>query len=581
MVRCAVMTFRGASRWCTYGFALALFVAGQQVARAVELETPELAEQLAAGEFAPARVFIDQARNPSERDALLADLSAAQAAAGAARASIESAGAIRDEHARGAAFANLGDKVTARHGGGVQPDFDSLIELITSTIAPTSWTEVGGVGAIQQFESGVHIDAAGTARKRLVQDNSDWLKELRQQARTAAAAGSSVRSSSGLRKVSLSRLEREVQMRLASGEPLEEDIAYLAGLQRVQYVLVYPDTGDLVLAGPAGGWQRDAEGRMVSVDTGRPVVQLNDLVCLLRAFRTSSGGAVTCSIDPRAENLAAAQAFINQHSGQPLKASGRKAWLAGIRDQVGLQDVRFKGIDPRTRVAQVLFEADYRMKLVGIGLEEPVPGVVSYLDSVQVKAGQPAPPMDVLRWWFTMNYSAILSGANGQAYQLRGQGVQVQSENELLAANGQRRHTGQSNGMNQAFANSFTRNFEALAEKYPIYAELQNVFDLAMVVALLESERIADRVGCQFSTFNNANDFVIPLGPAPRTVESVMNHRVVQGRQIIAAVSGGVRVDPFAALGASPMKADSAGKLGSERERSQPGKVPSDRWWWD
>lgn len=583
MVRCAFMTSRGRGWSWACVLALVALFSSTPGGRANELDQPGgvLAEQLAAGEFAPARQAIDEASDPAQRDALLGELSAAQAAAGARRASIDSAGAIRDEQARGAAFANLGDKTTARHGGGVQPDFDSLIELITSTIQPTSWTEVGGTGAIREFEAGVHIDAAGAARRRVVKSDSDWLEQLRQQARTTAAANSSVRKESGLRKVSLTRLEREVQKRLAAGEPLEEDIAYLAGLQRVQYVLVYPETGDLVLAGPAGNWQRDAEGRVVSVETGRPVVQLNDLVCLLRTFRAAPNAPLTCSIDPRPENLAAAQEFINAQSGQPLKPNARKAWLEGIRDRVGLQNVRFKGIDPRTRVAQVLFEADYRMKLVGIGLEDSVPGVVSYLDSIEVKAGQPTPPMDVLRWWFTMNYSAILSGAEGQAYELRGQGVQVQSENEFLAANGQRQHTGQANDLNQNFANSFTRNFAELAEKYPVYADLQNVFDLALVAALLESERIADRIGWHYTCFGNPQEFVIPLGPAPRTVESVMNHRVVNGRQIIAAVSGGVRLDPFAALKASPVKQDSAGKLSSDRDRVKPSDQNDDRWWWD
>jgi hypothetical protein len=577
MVRCAVMTSRGTS-WWRAGCFLALALVGS----ATRAEAPaELAEQLAAGEFAPARQAIEQSQDVAARDVLFGDLAAAQAAAGARRASIESAGAIRDDQARGNAFANLGDKSTARQGGGVEPDFDSLIELITSTIAPTTWTEVGGAGAIQEFESGVHIDAVGTAHRRLVKDNSDWLKELRQQARTSAAAASSVRAPSGLRKISLTRLEREVQMRQAAGEPLEEDIAYLAGLQRVQYVLVYPESGDIVLAGPAGGWQRDAEGRAVSVDTGRPVVQLNDLICLLRTLRAAPNAPLTCSIDPRAENLADAQAFINSQSGQPLKASARKAWLEGIRSRVGLQDVRFKGIDPRTRVAQVLFEADYRMKLVGIGLEEPVPGVVSYLDSVQLKPGEAAPPMDVLRWWFTMNYNAVVSGADGQAYELRGQGVQVQSENEFLAANGQRQHTGQANDLNQNFANSFTRNFDELAEKYPIYAELQNVFDLALVAAIMETERIPDRVGWHLTCFGNPNEYAIPLGPAPRTVDSVMNHRVIKGRQIVAAVSGGVRLDPFAELKESPIQKDSTGKLGSEHDRVKPADDFAGPWWWD
>jgi len=538
-------------------------------------------EQLASGEFAPAMAAAEQAVEPGQKDVLLAQLAEAQAAAGAKRAALESAAAIRDDQSRSETMATLGGQIGRRQGGGVQPDFDSLIELIESTIAPTSWTNVGGTGAIQEFESGVHIDAAGTVRRKLAKTDSDWLKELRQKARNASSAPGSVRSASGLRKVSLTRLEREVQVRLAAGEPLEEDMLYLAGLQRVKYLLVYPETQDIVLAGPAGNWQRDAEGRMVSADNGRPVVQLYDLVTLLRAIHSAPNSAMSCSIDPRRENLAAAQEFISATSAKPLKPAARKSWLEGIRQRVGLQDVRFGGIDPRTRVAQILFEADYRMKLVGIGLEEPAPGVVSYLDSVEVAPGQTAPPMDVLRWWFTMNYSAIEADADSTAFELRGQGVQVQSENEFLAANGQRQHTGQSNDLNQRFANSFTQHFGELAVKYPIYAELQNVFDLALVAALLETHQVADRAGWRMSCFGDAEQLRIPLGPVPHAVESVVNHRVINGRQIVAAVSGGVRLDPFAALSKTPPRRDATGQLGSQRDRVRPTSEARERWWWD
>ncbi|MDZ4778803.1 MAG: DUF1598 domain-containing protein [Planctomycetia bacterium] len=542
---------------------------------------PLFAEQLAAGEFAPARVAAAQAADAKQQDARFAELAMAQAAVGAKRASLDSAGAIDDDLARSDTMANLGNQTGFRQGGGVQPDFDSLIELITSTIAPTTWTEVGGAGAVQEFQSGVHIDAAGTVHRQLASADSDWLRDLRQKAKNETATAGSVRATSGLRKISLTRLEREVQVRLAAGEPIEEDLAFLAGLQRVKYVLVYPETGDIVLAGPAGNWQRDAEGRAVSTETGRPVVQLNDLVTLLRAMRAAPDAAMTCSIDPRAENLAAAQEYINATSAKPLKAGARSAWLESIRDRVGLQDVRFRGIDPRTRVAQVLFEADYRMKLVGIGLEESVPGVVSYLDSVKLAPGQTAPLMDVLRWWFTMNYSAVVADQEGLAYELRGQGVQVQSENEFLAANGQRQHTGQANDLNQAFANSFTQHFGELAEKYPVYAELQNVFDLALVAALLETQHVPDRVGWHLTCFNNPQQFSIPLASAPQAVESVVNHRVIKGKQIIAAVSGGVRLDPYAALRNTPPQKDTTGKLGSERDRVRRVSDQPDRWWWD
>src|SRR5690242_15930380 len=45
---------------------------------------------------------------------------------------------------------DVGDLVTLPDG---RKDFDSLIELITTTIEPNSWDDVGGPGSIKEFES--------------------------------------------------------------------------------------------------------------------------------------------------------------------------------------------------------------------------------------------------------------------------------------------------------------------------------------------------------------------------------------------------------------------------------------------
>lgn len=47
-------------------------------------------------------------------------------------------------------------------GGGAQPDFDSLIELITSTIKPTTWDSVGGPGSIAPFETNLSMVVSQT-----------------------------------------------------------------------------------------------------------------------------------------------------------------------------------------------------------------------------------------------------------------------------------------------------------------------------------------------------------------------------------------------------------------------------------
>ena len=86
----------------------------------------------------------------------------------------------------------------------------------------------------------------------------------------------------------------------------------------------------------------------------------------------------------------------------------------------------------------MLVEADYHMKLIGMGLEPGTPGVSSYLASVS----DPATSMSLLRWWFTLNYEAVETTARRNAFQLQGQGVKVLSENELLTQQGQRLQTG-------------------------------------------------------------------------------------------------------------------------------------------
>ena len=62
-------------------------------------------------------------------------------------------------------------------GGAAMADFDSLIELITSTIAPDSWEEVGGTGAIEEFRTNLSLVISQT------QDVHDQIADLLEQLR--------------------------------------------------------------------------------------------------------------------------------------------------------------------------------------------------------------------------------------------------------------------------------------------------------------------------------------------------------------------------------------------------------------
>ena len=244
-----------------------------------------LQSQIQTGEFGSALATARQISAGPQRDQALAQIAIAQNAAGDQQASIATIGTIDDDQSRTAALNSANTMPVGQGGfGGNGADFDSLIELITSTVAPSSWDSNGGAGSIAPFPGGVYVDAEGVFRPALNEDRSGALAELRRQANFAGSTGmaADVHHPSRMRKVSLTRFERAVQLSLAAGRQPTEAMQMMAGLERIKYVLVYPETHDLVLAGPADDWQTDPEGRIVAKTSNHPIVRLDDLVVVLR-----------------------------------------------------------------------------------------------------------------------------------------------------------------------------------------------------------------------------------------------------------------------------------------------------------
>ena len=544
----------------------------------------DFAGHLAAGEFGPAAKLAADAPG-LERDRMLAEIAKAQAALGASRASWSTAGSIADDGARKGMMNFLGgapiDAPSGGRGGAALADFDSLIDLMTSTIAPDSWDEVGGPGAVEPFPGGVLVDASGLLKKLDTADADRSLAHSREFARTAHGNGD-VRSTSKLRKVSLTKLERQLQQLAARGGEPDDTMRNLAGLQKVEYVFVYPEQGDIVIAGPASDWAPDGEGRNVSVDTGLPTLQLDDLIVMLRVARQRDP-VFGCSITPVRDRLARIQAFLAESAKTPLKSGDehRDRWIQQLRDTLGKQTIEINNIDPTTRAARVLIEADYRMKLVGMGLEEGVPGVDSYLDMVPVGPNGETPPMPLLRWWFTINYDALQATPDHSAFALKGQGVKVLSENERLSKAGERIHTGTSDAPTSMFASNFTKHFPQLARKYPVYAELRNIFDLALVAQLIRHEDLTTKLDWQMLHFLDDSACSVERGSAPTEVESVVNYRLVRQRHVIAGISGGVRAD-LRQVVSRPADTSDFGYLKSQHGgATQPPQLAKQAWWWD
>ena len=363
-----------------------------------------------------------------------------------------------------------------------------------AALAPSAvWAQTssgtGSSGSISgNAAAGVSIDADGVLRTKIFADPGGQLMRERIAA-ARATLDPKVTAGSRLRKVSLNRLEQAI---LDHESTLTDEMRYLAGLLRVRYVFYYPDSKDIVLAGPAEGWVPDPSGRIVGLTT--------------RAARRAVAGP--------GRRPAGVSAGRQGHFADRLldRSDARRVWpdcrtscgatgptrispnrsSKRMRNSRGLDLVRVDGVSPKTHFARVAVEADYRMKLIGIGLERPPVKLVSYVD--RAKRAAAAAPCSVGTSCPTTSASA--RATTSLAMELVGDGVKLVGEDELVTAR-RPTETAASRGdkASQAFVASFTKKYPELAERSPVYAELRNLIDLAVAAAYIQQQDYYAKAG--------------------------------------------------------------------------------------
>ena len=467
-------------------------------------------------------------------------------------------------------------------GGGNQfADFSSIIQLIQEqTSPPAKWFDIDNEGGrITQFAQGVFVGGpAMLAQMALTLDNSGLTKAA-DLARTSNQ-NRDINADSSLRLVSLSRLEQHVQQLIEDGQPIPDDVLNLAGLSEVRYLFLFQETGDVVIGGPAGKWETAEDGRSISVSSHRPTLQLDDLVTLSRTFAKDGSRFFMCSIDPRQGQVKALQDYVSANRRQ-LNARTAQQWAQKLEDTLGLQDVVVQGLPANSRVASVIVDADYRMKEIGIGKREGVSGMKSYFDLLSRSERRGSRSMDALRWWMTVGYDAIKVAPDGLAFELTGRAVECLSENQLVKADGLREATGKADRANAEFAALFTDHLPQLAEKDPVFADLQNVFDLALVSALINTNQMAQRTtGWAPTTFASAGDYAPATVEVPEELMTAAACRVYSGGDVVIQVAGGVRGDLMKIV-RNPESFISADELKAEVGKAHPAGHSVGQWWWD
>ncbi len=470
---------------------------------------------------------------------------------------------------------SLGEALEAGGGGGA--DFTQLMTLIVEQTGEESWADPlgsGEYGSMTPFLQGVFVGVPAMAGAITMTFDNSRLVTAAQLAQTANH-NQDVREASNLRLVSLPRLEQHVKGLAAAGQPISDDVASMAGLTEVQFLFVFPETSDIVIGGPAGDWKTDETGRTVGVASGRPTLKFDDLVTLSRTFSSGGPGFFMCSIDPKPEQVKSVQEYAARTKLSP-KNVGQVTQK--LEDMLGLQNVIVQGVPEDSRVASVIVEADYQMKLIGIGEREGAKGMKSYFDLLS-RTERRGASMDALRWWMTVGYDSIQVSPDRQAFEFSGREVQCQSENQLVNVDGTRQSTGKADGANTQFAQLFTEHLPELAGQDVVFADLQNVFDLSLATAMIHTMGLNRQIGWHPEVLTADGSYVPATVEVPDELMTAATSRVYRGGEIVVQVAGGVRGDFRSIVTNSEKFSVSAEVAEAAVDASPVGQ--SGRWWWD
>lgn len=438
----------------------------------------------------------------------------------------------------------------------------------------------GGNGNGGQFPGGILISPSGLVDRAAVSAaNAGALRQLKNQAQKALAP--ELNQVSSQRFVSLAKLDREIAQRLNDSKVLTSEIRFLAGLNRIDFVVI--EENDVLLVGPASGFGVSPEGRMVSVETGRPVLCLDDLLTALRG--ASQEDAVGCSMDPDVGRVQQAMEWLNANSAPSTPAMARAKMQRCVELQ-GEWTVTTFGVPETSRMCLAMVEADYLMKRIAIGLENPnVKGMKSSLSLAR--------PNDNMmrRWWFAPNYVLERSG-DSRVFAFGGPRLQLYGREELIGENGQIIDANLKQPSSEKFAQLFNERIGPLTEKVPAFADLQNMFDILTAVAVIDDAEAAARLSWELLALRDSSLLPTAIYNVPKTTLPEVNTKSA-GSLIIGAFSGGVTIRPSSQLAKFALKGESTT---AESEKTKTGKdeLPqwpvedeiavgksSESWWWD
>jgi hypothetical protein len=416
---------------------------------------------------------------------------------------------------------------------------------------------------------GVSIDVEGAVGPARNDARQKYLTELRKEVKSPTGK---INEPVELRMVSLRGLEAACQDALKNNfGRLPDEVRFLAGLQRIQYVLVYPEENDIVLAGPGEGWKVDDTANIVGVTTGRPVLRLDDLLVAFRSVEEARKGGITVSIDPTEEGTQKLNRFLSK---EKPRGTISPAYEAAMKEAFGPQKITITGVPPTSHFARILVAADYRMKRIAMNIDQsPVKELPSYVQMIR-NLSAAAINRSTPRWWLACNYQPLAASEDGLAWELRGPGVKALTEDEIITSDGKRVETGKTSPAAQKWSDAMTDNYDTLSGKDTVFGELRNLMDMCVIAALMQKEHLWEKANLSAPLLTEStSELKNEVWHAPKSVSPEVSF-LKTGNGLIVTASGGVAVESWQVADRKEMVA----AVAEVRKKASPGERNS-LWW--
>ncbi len=301
-----------------------------------------------------------------------------------------------------------------------------------------------------------------------------------------------------IKAISLKALQTTLKRCHSSGK-CQRGIYKMFGITKLLGFVLDPNNNDLLIYG--------------MTESNRPWLHLDDFVVTLRnshlKYAKRRGNTLYysppgVSIDPTPKVSLALNQFKRQLSSATMAQRNRMLTrYRKICEQP--QSTRVLGIPFDTHASQLMLRADYMMKAITNGSRKlNIPGLKGIPDMrydyimKQVRRGVhpvsvPASSQD--RYWFYPANHQYTVNKKGTNYLVSQSGIKLLTANQMMTSRGALKDSSRKSPFAEKFALCFSRRYQQIANKLPVYHELAGLFRQTAVTKLIKTVQGIKRSG--------------------------------------------------------------------------------------